>query len=151
MRNFNGLDLFIETTPQVLEEIRDSGQLLIMNSLIDSGLLRVDTNGNIKDIVALLGKFRGLSFTDCSVIELAVRRQGNILSSDGGIRKCASKMKIPVKGVLWVIEEMVIKNIITLEEALSKLTIYPSLNDRAPLKEIASLVKKFSSSTVTNI
>jgi hypothetical protein len=47
-----------------------------------------------------------------------------------------------VRGVLWIIEELYGKQIITVEVALQKLQMYSEINARAPFKEIQNLIKK---------
>ena len=149
MESFYKLKLKIITTNQVVSEITDIKQSDILKELISAGVVQVDNNGKFENINNLYQACPGLSFTDCSVIELAVRKKGFILSSDGGLRKYAHLNSISVNGVLWIIEELVNKKILTLENALSKLALYLDINDRAPKKDIATLIKKLSKVPVT--
>ena len=48
---------------------------------------------------------------------------------------------MPVRGLLWIIEELYLKSIINVESALEKLNDYSKVNIRAPMKEIQNLIK----------
>ena len=93
-------------------------------------------------IDALLNDNKGLSFADSSVLELALRRNAVLLSSDGSLRKVSVNAGLVVRGVLWIIEELVRQGIIPKSQAESILDIYPKVNHRAPVSEINKLLER---------
>ncbi len=144
MEDFYQLELTVFTTPQVIGEIEDPEQLREINIYINNGKLIVDNAGDYDIILAMSNEIAGLSSTDCSVLEFAGRKTCVILSTDGGLRREAAKRNFTVRGVLWIIEELHTKQIITTEKAVEKLEKYPEINRRTPKKEIDGLIKKLT-------
>lgn len=138
---FFELDIYVNTTQHVIEEITDKAQQIEINKYITNGKLIVDSKGSFESIQTIFNDCKGLSLADCSVLELTIRLNGIILSSDKSLRNESEKRKFTVHGILWIIEKLCDKNIITREVAINKLEIYPKINDRAPKIEIESLIK----------
>lgn len=129
----------------VIEEITDKEQSFIISKYLFVEKLLVDAEVSFDEIQKMTEEHPGLSSTDCSVIELAIRKKGSILSSDKSLRNEAKRRKIIVRGVLWVIETLLQKGIISLSIAIEKLELLPKINQRAPLNEISLLIKKLDS------
>lgn len=130
------------TTPQIVSEITNKLHKRKIEPYLKNGKLKIDSYGSYESISAIFEKYPGLSFADCSVLELAIRKEAIIFSSDGSLRKISTRKKLIVKGTLWIIEELYYKNIITREFAIEKLNLYYSVNQRAPKKEIEALISK---------
>lgn len=139
---FYCLNLVVYTTPQVINEVEDEKQLAMIKGYIDNNKLLVDYGGEFEIIQEIMEENRGLSFTDGSVIELAARRKAAVLSSDKSVRLISERRNMPVRGVLWIIEQLFIFNQIEKQHALSVLKVYPTINVRAPRKEIDLLIKR---------
>jgi len=139
---FFEMDLNVMTTPQVIIEVLDGDQMRLTDRLINNGKLKVDDNGNLTEIQAILTKNSGLSFADSSVLELAIRVNGIVLSSDLKLRNATSRNGLTVRGVLWIVEELHSKSLLSSDEAISKLTLYQGINDRAPRAEIKALIDR---------
>ncbi|MEQ9297808.1 MAG: hypothetical protein RIF33_04555 [Cyclobacteriaceae bacterium] len=141
------LDVFFElpyevfTNSPVLDEILDESQKAIVQKHLDMGNLILDDKTNDVLIFELASQNRGLSFTDCSVIDLAIRKQGILLSSDKGLRKASINSKIEVHGILWMIKVMVEECAISSTIAVTKLRAYEKVNSRAPKKGIKELIR----------
>ena len=142
---FFQLEYVIFTTNQVVNEIKVPDQLAKVNGLISMGKLKIDDEGSLENIYALFNENPGLSFTDCSVLECALRRAGILLSADKSLRNVAKEMNLTVRGIIWIIEELIHNSIISRESAIKLLKIYPSINKRVPLKEISILLSRLSS------
>jgi hypothetical protein len=141
IHEFFKLGYAIYTTNMVIGEIADDAQLSIVSNYIADGKLTVDSHDSLMAVQEILEKHPGLSFTDCSVLELANRLKCGIISSDKGLRNESKRRNITARGILWIIENLSKKKIITVEKALEKLKIYPEINKRAPLNEITNLVE----------
>lgn len=141
---FFNLELTVMTTPQVIVEIVDDDQSSVTKEYIDSGKLRVDGNGELTEIQEILSKNSGLSFADGSVLELAIRVDGAVLSSDLKLRNATTRSGLTVRGVLWVVEELHTSKLLSTNEALDKLSLYEKINDRAPRAEIKILADRIS-------
>jgi rRNA maturation endonuclease Nob1 len=142
MEDFFRLGLIPFTTPQVIAEITDDEQLKEITFYIDNGQLNIDDIGEYETIIEIADQHAALSITDSSVLELAIRKDAILLTSDGSLRKISISENVKVRGLLWIIEELYIKQIITVELALQKLQMYNEINVRAPFKEIENLIKK---------
>ncbi|MGN6163139.1 MAG: hypothetical protein ACTHOF_01230 [Flavisolibacter sp.] len=140
--HFFSLAVMAMTTPQVIGEITDEQQLQAVSAYIDNGLLQVDNSGEYEAILKISEGYPGLSTADSSVLELALRKDAIIFSSDGLLRKISTRKELTVRGVLWIIEQLYTEGIITKDMALEKLQVYSEINARAPKKEIDKLLEK---------
>ena len=140
LEDFFQLDYQFYTTPQVISEITDEYQLNEIEKYINRNSLIVESSGILESILVIFDKYPGLSFTDSSVLELSIRLNGILLSSDKGLRNITRRNNLEVKGVLWIITELVNNKIITKETAVHKLKMYPDINLRAPVNEIKKLI-----------
>lgn len=140
--HFYQLPLKVITTPQVIAEIEEPDQMAEVQPYIDNGKLEIDGEGELADMIAIRNANRGLSLTDASVLDAATRRQAGILSSDKSLRSESQRRGYIVRGVLWVLEEMHLRGLLTLEVTLEKLEEYPKVNSRAPKAETIALINR---------
>lgn len=112
------LDLKLATTSLILDEL-DPPQQKELLLLEESGKLIV-YEVDIGDIYRLALP-AGLSLPDKSVIFLAIRENGSLLSGDGLVRKSAVSRGLNVYGLLWVFDELVTAKIIDPGTAATKL------------------------------
>jgi len=134
------LEFDVSTTPYVISEITNEKQLSDVTHYILLKKLVIDSEGTFESIQELYLENPGLSYADCSVLELAKRKDGVILSADKSLRKIATKSEIKVKGMLWIIRQLVEMKRISVEVAIEKLKLYPQINSRVPRKEIIELI-----------
>lgn len=142
LEDFFQLELIAFTTPQVIGEITNEHQRAEIEKYIENGKLQIDKEGAIDEISSLNDQYPGLSFADSSVLELAIRIDAVIYSSDGALRKATIKKGLVVRGVLWIIEKLYEKGMISKEVVLKRLNSYALINQRAPVKEIEELKRK---------
>lgn len=141
LEDFFQLGYKFYTTPQVIMEITDDDQFTEIRQYVDRGVLKIDSTGSLDSIQSLFDHYPGLSFTDSSVLELALRIKGILLSSDKGLRNITKRQNLQVRGVLWIIHEMVGSKILSVDLAIEKLQAYPKINMRAPQNEIKKLIE----------
>jgi hypothetical protein len=144
LEDFFQLELFAITTPEVIAEITNEIQWTEISKYVESEKLVVDDSGVFQSIADLFDEYPGLSIADSSVLELAIRKDAIIFSSDGSLRKISINKNLTVRGILWIIEELLNRNVIDIKTALEKLNNYATINQRAPVKEIQILIKKLS-------
>ncbi len=130
------------TTEQVIDEINDYHQMQMISRFVADRSLIVDQLGDLDIINSIFDEHGSLSFTDCSVLELAIRIDGIMISADKSLRNISKRKNIEVKGLLWIIKLLVDESIITKETAIKKLELYPDVNLRAPIREIDKLLEK---------
>ena len=134
--DFFQLEFSYYTTSSVIEEVVDDSQMSLIKAYISKNKLIVDNQGLLESIESIYDLYPSLSFTDSSVLELTKRKKGILLSSDKSLRKISKQNGINVKGLLWVIRNLVEMNVISSEKAIERLNLYPQINVRAPIKEI---------------
>jgi len=144
MDSFFELDLEVFTTQAVVEEVTDANQVSIIKKHLEQENILIDSFGNDDFIFSLALENRGLSLVDCSVIDLAIRKRGILLSSDQSLRKVSERKKVEVHGILWVIKLLVNNGIISVKGGEEKLLRYSEINTRAPQKEIKTLIRELN-------
>lgn len=142
IESFFELGLKVITCPQVIAEITNPDQMDLTNIFIERGSLLVDKNGDLSEIQKIFDANSGLSLTDSTVLELAIRRKGTVLSSDLSLRKATKKSGLNVRGVLWIIDELVKGQIISEELAVKSLKLYLEINNRAPKNAIVDMINR---------
>jgi hypothetical protein len=79
--------------------------------------------------------YAGPSMNDCFALALARQEECPLLTGDMTLRKTADKEAILVKGTLWVVEQMVVHEIITKEQALEAYDLMKKAGRRLPWPE----------------
>lgn len=74
--------------------------------------------GEVAEVVRLNAAYRGLSFYDASVLELAMRLNYILLTDDNRLKKAARDNAVHSEGILWLLNEMVTCGCITGTEAI---------------------------------
>ncbi len=138
---FFQLKLEVVTTPQVLAEVLENEQKHILTNYLEKEL-GIDRSGKLEDIRELEGKYRALSIADSSVLELALRKNVTVLSSDGSLRKICQSNGLEVHGFLWIIEQIYNEGLCSNEEGVNHLVNYSKVNSRAPKSEIEKLIQR---------
>jgi len=144
LETFYLLEVTPVTTGFVVSEVLDETQAKLLAEGIKAGKLTVYNDGDVTKIIALSVEHVGLSFADCSVLELSFRVPGLILSADKSLRNEAKRRGLVVKGLLWVINQLFENGILSKEESLAKLEQYPLINPRTPKKDIQLLKDKIN-------
>lgn len=142
LEDFFKLQITAFTTLQVIDEITNEIQYSEVLKHINNSNLKIDDKGSMDDILKIYNTYSGLSLTDSSVLELALRKSAIIYSSDGSLRKISEQKKLTVRGIIWIINELFINNIISKKTAVEKLTKYSLINSRSPKNEINKLIEK---------
>jgi predicted nucleic acid-binding protein len=121
---FCKLNSLIITSPFVIEEIKDKNQQEIINRYINNFKIEIDQNTTIEAIQEYQDEFPGFSFTDCSVLELAIRNGGTLLTSDKSLKYQSNKRDITVHGMIMPVfaklfgSNVILSGIISSEESV---------------------------------
>lgn len=142
------MELEFHITQHVFREIRDDTQRQQMIEMILRGELIVDdfTGVEYESFLKMIETFDGvnnLSDADCSVIILAKRYKCRLLTSDRKLKRQAEDQGLRVNGLLWIVDAMVEKRILTGPEMIPYLERYRETNPRAPLNEINKRIEKY--------
>lgn len=140
--SFFELDFLVYTSTHVLEEVLDTNQKSLINRHIQLKNLIIDDNFNDDFVFELRLEFRGLSITDCTLVDLAIRKKALLLTSDKSLGKVSKSFRLEVHGLLWVIATLKKNGIISAREAIKSLRLYCEINRRAPMKTIEALIER---------
>ena len=112
------LGLPIVTTQLVADELNPEQQadlqLLVSINTLEIREISLEEINDLKLPI-------GLSLPDRSVICLAVRETGVLITGDGLVRRTAGNLGVDVRGLLWLFDEFVSLDLISPLEAAEKL------------------------------
>jgi hypothetical protein len=83
-----------------------------------------------------------IQFTDRSVVYLATKLKGMILSGDGNLWKECKARKLDVHGSIWVIEQVWIKHLVPSVACIECLVNLKRTNTRLPKDKIDALIER---------
>lgn len=144
-----GLPYDIRTVDFVIAEITDSEQARAISALVSEGKIRVDSFNaeELGEIVSEHSSVRGnLSILDCAVCYYARKNNATLLTGDKQLRRYAEANDVIVRGVLYILDELVANNLLPISNAASKLRQLIDINVRLPKTEIEKRITKWSRS-----
>ncbi|MBM9536751.1 hypothetical protein [Desulfobulbus alkaliphilus] len=128
----------------VLNEVQEEN-VDDLDSYLETNVLtrQTFTFAELGDIGDLYDQYPALSIADCSCLYLIERLGARLLTGDGALRRTAELRGATVHGVLWVLQELVLRGHLTSREAHGKLSRLMELNQRLPMKECQRLLRKW--------
>ncbi len=85
-----------------------------------------------------------VSVNDCIALSLAQQEQCTLLTGDAKLRQLAIVEGVRVKGTLWLVRQLVVNAIITIDEAEQAYVKMQEDGSRLPSQEIQNQLKKLS-------
>ncbi len=143
VNEYFSMDYTYYTTGYVLDEIIVEEQAKNIQKFIKNKQLIIDNLGSFDLVMLLFDEHRSLSLADCSLLELALRKGGTIISSDKSLRNASKLKNIEVNGLLWAIKRLVTEGIMPINKGIESLNKYPKINTRAPIKKIKTIKQFF--------
>ena len=112
------------TTELVLLQLQQEAQWGAVEPFVASGLIRIATLSADEEY-RLAGDplTRVLGHVDMQVLWLAVRERAILLTGDLELRKEASKLKVEVHGLLWILDELIESRILAAAEGAKRLRL----------------------------
>lgn len=133
---FFGLLYDFHVSDFAVNEIHETNVVKLDTFIKDKRLIKWNFDFNeLLEIQSLEMKYKKLSISDCSCLYLAGRLSATLLTGDWVLRGVAKINGIPVHGMLWVFDELVKHNRISLEKACKKLKNLMEINPRLPEDE----------------
>lgn len=138
------LGIEIHTTREVYDQL-NSHQKEVADGFVQAGVLNV-YNFNFEEWqeISLLECPAGLETADRTVFYYSQKIAAIVLSGDKKLRTFCLSQKLDVRGILWLLDQFVEKEIITKKLAYEKLTFLISFNDRLPMDECQQRLKLWS-------
>jgi predicted nucleic acid-binding protein len=117
-------------------------QMSAIQPFVDAGMLRVvevsdDISSEVYSRLIELSDQWGVGIPDASAYWLAEKENGILLTGDRRLTKKARREGVVVKGVLWVLDELVSRHIITPPKAATSLKAIMAQGARLPAEECA--------------
>ncbi|MBN2857448.1 MAG: hypothetical protein JXN63_03515 [Candidatus Delongbacteria bacterium] len=134
----SSLEYEYHTTDLVIAEVDDERQQTEIDAFINKGkmIVRTFTDIEIIKISAESSEYNGLSLTDRSVLHYSKETNGILMTGDGKLRRVAQNAELEVRGILFIFDQLVEKNVITEETAYKKLKELYAFNSRLPVSEV---------------
>lgn len=122
----------IHTSKEIIDQLIDQ-QASEVNIFINKGQLNVhlfsaEEFQKILDFEAP----RALEIADKSVAWLAIKMSATVLSGDAPLRKFCESKKLEVKGIIWLFDEFLQKELINTAHAIEKMEYLLRFNGRLP-------------------
>ena len=134
--NLFKIDSEIVTTREVFNELNDRQQESLKKKM-QTGQLRV-LDILVADHLSVnaIDTSRQLSFSDKTVLYIALRDNLQVLTGDQKLKKTAEKLGLKANGILWVFDKLIELHIVTHPEAIEKLESLMRINSWLPENEI---------------
>ena len=106
-------------------------------------MLELDEAG-IVETFRLVELYRRPSVYDCQCLVLAKQNACTLLTGDKELKQAASREKVNVKGTIWLVEQLIITSIISVEEARESYSTMRLSGSRLPWEEAERRLKVIS-------
>ena len=135
LKHFDKLGIAIATSDFVYNELNAEQKSIVIQLRIK--IYTMDSN----ELLNFFNEFttqnlKKLSSQDYSIFYYAKKYDGEVLSNDKRLRKYAKKKAITVKGLFFVLDEMVAQECVTPRTMVEKLLHLKEINKRLPTNEI---------------
>ena len=141
IEEFFRLELELYTSLEVLFELEDHQHesLLVKKNLT---VLTMPNSDYLEELNESLS--RRLSLADLSIFHHATDLGAGILTGDSLLRKISQEYGFEVHGILWVLDELLIGNHLSPENAIRKLNALMDYNKRLPPADCKKMIAKWS-------
>lgn len=136
--------------PNILyyDELKDTdGEILEAN-----GIRIIEmTDEEVIDTINKSGQTKRVSFNDLTTLVVAQSRGYILVTGDGNLRMMAQKEKVELRGTIWIIDELVDKDIISKESAVIACNKLINLGRRLPQNELLKRIRLWSDEAAVGI
>lgn len=122
-----------------VDELEEQHSYLLEHGL-QLGELSPDSMAEVEQLVL---RYNQPSRYDCMALVLAKQQQCPLLTGDMALRKAAIKEQVEVKGTLWVIGELIEKQIITWQAAKIAYEKMEAEGRRLPWDKVKAQLQEF--------
>lgn len=130
----------------VLEEIKNPEQRRIVLAMVEAGNLKVGTFDSTQVIrIDSYKRAYRVSLADAAAILLAEELQATLLSGDKLVRKGGQSLGIEVRGLLWVFDELVHRELLDAADAALRLNRVVEAGARLPAEEVQARLRNWRS------
>lgn len=127
--------------PDILfeQELGERYQHLLEQGLDKTAL----SSDSVKYVLTLTNRYSKISRNDCFALALAKQEACDLLTGDMFLRKAAENEQLKVKGTIWLIEQMILQNQLSVTEAENAYQKMGAADRRLPWDKVKISLKKF--------
>lgn len=103
------------------------------------------TSGEVRELIALASAHRALSVCDLAAFLIARRERATLLTGDKDLRQLAEDHCVAVHGILWILDEMVAREVLTPQQAAESLKTMLIKGTWLPMDECRRRVRYWNS------
>lgn len=140
LKHFDRLGIAIATSDFVYNELNSEQRSIVTTLNIKIYTMDGDEFMEFFTAFTALG-LKKLSSQDYSIFYYAKKHSGEVLSNDKRLRTYATKKSIPIKGLFYILDEMVDRECVTPRTMVEKLVQLKEINKRLPIDEIDKRIK----------
>src|SRR5690606_25894282 len=123
-------------------EVKQETQWRRVSPFADAGLLQTHATAATEMIATVeFSRAHGISLPDASGVLLARRLKAFLLTGDRRMRRTADAEKIEAHGLLWIMDLLVEREVLSRAEAARRLTQILAAGSRLPTDECAVRLK----------
>jgi predicted nucleic acid-binding protein len=128
-------------TPDTLfeEELRDSHEVLIQKGLKLESL----STEQVEKVERLGKTYKGVSNHDVTAMVLAQDKETPLLTGDRRLRQVCTEERIDVRGTLWLMDQLLSAELITVEGAARAYELMEEDGSRLPWDEVEKQINAF--------
>lgn len=138
---FMTLGFNLYTTDFVFAELNEAQQVRLARPQLS--IIKTESTEDIYSIIRLVNSNNGLSFEDCSVWHYTQKMNGTLITGDRLLRRRASLAGLEVKGIIFILEQIKVQNLLSVVQCIEKLEALKVLNDRLPIIEIDNRIQEW--------
>lgn len=99
----------------------------------------------VEDTGSLYARHRssGVSLNDCMALALAKQEDCPLLTGDAALRQVSALEAVEVRGTLWLVDELMAANLITVDRAVQAYDAMRADGSRLPWNEVDAQIRKF--------
>jgi len=139
----DSLSFKFATSDFVFNELNAEQQSLVSHLNVEKFEIDANEIASFYQEFSSLGQLN-ISYQDYSIFYHANKYNGTVLSNDKRLRNFSKVRSTPVKGLFYILDELVIQEIITPKIMINKLKFLKKINCRLPLNEIDKRIKNFN-------
>jgi hypothetical protein len=135
------IDFEVHTTREIIDQL-NTAQYENVSAFVQAQLLSVyDFSSDELNTIVEMDAPRALEIPDKTVVYLATKLNACVLTGDGPLRKFCAKCHLEVKGILWLFDAFLERDLINYQIAIDRMNFLLSFNDRLPKDECLSRIK----------
>lgn len=138
------LEFEVHTTYEVYNQLNTEQERVAKNFVQSKSLLLYSFSFEEILEISEIDFPSGLETADRTVYYYATKIDGLILTGDNKLRKFCESKKRSVKGVIWVFDQIVEKNLLTQKQMAVKMQELLQINSRLPKEECTNRITKWN-------